>query len=237
MGVNAEYKVTLSSDFCMGKTEVTVAELRSCRDDGGCTGDGPTPSEQDHRCNFSPTDRSRDDHPVNCLTVEQAGEYCQAQGGDLPTEAQWLRAAQGDDRRPYPWGSSTPDCTLANFDVNGTGGDYENGDGCAETLSGPITWSVGSAPAGASPYGLLDMTGNVFEYLLGCKSAMEVCDGEMGCVDPQPYVCDEIHQLQVIAGGSAWNRRSDLSLFERSDTYDEQTPSIGMRCVTASVAR
>jgi formylglycine-generating enzyme required for sulfatase activity len=96
--------VTLSSDFCMSQTEISVASYRACRNGGGCTGDGPWPMEQDPDCNYSDSDHTRDDHPVNCLTWRQARDYCQAQGGDLPSDAQWTRAAQGDDRRYYPLG-------------------------------------------------------------------------------------------------------------------------------------
>jgi len=230
------HKVTLSSDLCMSKTEVTVAEYRACLDTGGCTGEGPYPIEHDDRCNYSHTDQSRDSHPVNCVTYEQAQEYCKAQGGDLPTEAQWIRAAQGDDRRPFAWGSASPTCSLANFDVNGPGSEYENGEGCGASLVTPYTWTVGSAPAGASPYGLLDMTGNVFEYLLGCRTEFEVCDGDLGCVDPQPASCDG-NVFRQMAGASAWNSRYGLYIFDRAKISDDYHAGLGMRCVTTPTAR
>jgi len=226
------HRVTLTADFCMSKTEVTVAEYRQCRSTGACTGEGPWPVEQDDRCNFSETDHSRDSHPVNCLTYEQAREHCQAQGGDLPTEAQWIRAAQGDDRRHFAWGGSEPDCSHANYDANGSGGTEPNGLGCAETQTPPFTWATGSAPAGASPYGLVDMTGNVAEYVHGCGAWFQACDGELGCVDPQPTGCDgDPYRLSL--GGSASTYRLNLFSFLRgADTYD-RSPDVGMRCVQA----
>lgn len=231
------HTVTLSSDFCMSKTEITVSEYRVCREAGDCTGEGPLTTGQDDRCNFNPSSNSRDDHPVNCLTQDQAREYCGVQGGDLPSEAQWMRAAQGDDRRPYSWGTSAPTCSRTNFDVNGSDPEDENGWGCAKTILPPYTWPVGSGPAGASPYGLLDMTGNVSEYVLGCRHAMEVCDGELGCVDPLGYECDDSFSSKMLAGSGAKNRVSFLYLFERSSTTEEQGSGHGMRCAVPTETR
>ncbi|MBU6334937.1 MAG: SUMF1/EgtB/PvdO family nonheme iron enzyme [Chloroflexi bacterium] len=66
----------------------------------------------------------------------------------MPTEAQWTQACRGDDGRTYPWGDQPSDATLANYDMD-VGG----------------TAPMGRYPAGASPYGLLDMAGNVWEWV------------------------------------------------------------------------
>jgi len=246
MGVNAEeitdfditwspnmgpaHKVTLTSDFCMSKAEITVAQYRSCRSAGTCTGTGPVPMVQDAECNYSDTDTSRDNHPVSCLTWLQAREYCQAQGGDLGTNAQWTRAAQGDDRRFYPWGNDEPTCDRANYDVNGPSGQEENGKGCDETTTPPYTWPVGSKPAGASPYGILDMAGNVAELVLDCARSQQICDGELGCVDPLDMHCDDDSARFTIGGssGTAW----DFQIFNRGSTVSDYSPGVGVRCVT-----
>ena len=82
------------------------------------------------------------------MTWYGANTYCSENRKRLPTEAEWEKAARGTSVRAYPWGDGGVNCTLVNY--------Y----GC---IGG--TAAVGSYPAGASPYGVMDMAGNVWEWV------------------------------------------------------------------------
>jgi serine/threonine-protein kinase len=91
-----------------------------------------------------------EEHPVTHVTLEDARAYAAWAGKELPTEAQWEKAARGTDGREYPWGE-----------------DYD--ETRCNTLHARIgrTVRVGSYPDGASPYGVLGMCGNVWEWVEG----------------------------------------------------------------------
>jgi hypothetical protein len=82
------------------------------------------------------------------VTWDMAANYCAWVGGGLPTEAQWEKAARGVSGDQYPWGNEEPECGLGNFS------------GCAGALTETTAY-----PNSASPFGVLDMAGNVFEWV------------------------------------------------------------------------
>ncbi len=92
----------------------------------------------------------RERHPVTAATGHGALAYATWVGGALPTPDQWMKAAGGPEGRVYPWGDEGPDATRASY--------------ARPTARGAEP--VGSHPGGASPYGCLDMAGNVYERVL-----------------------------------------------------------------------
>lgn len=134
---NPPHRVVLSA-FRLGRFPVTNAEYRAFVD------------ATSHRVPGSWSDPRFADpsQPVVCVSWHDARACCRWMGGDLPTEAQWERAA-GEGR--YPWGDTEPDDTRACF-----ARDW-NRDGPAP---------VGEHPAGASPWGVHDLAGNVWEWCL-----------------------------------------------------------------------
>jgi serine/threonine-protein kinase len=129
--------------FAIDRTEVTRAAYARCVEAGKCR--AAAPAEGDANL------------PVTGVDWNDAQAYCKFAGGRLPTEAEWEKAARGTDAREYPWGNDA-DCSKANW------GSFEGEGPCAGKNPGhPV--AVGSYPAGASPYGALDLGGNVWEWV------------------------------------------------------------------------
>ncbi len=127
--------------FWIDKTEVTNAMYQQCVNAGVCQ------ENHDYGVAFNGPDQ-----PVVGVNWYDAKTYCEWVGKRLPTEAEWEKAARGTDGRKYPWGNQSPNCSLLNY--------VSHGGACVGR-----TAPVGSYPAGASPYGALDMAGNVWEWV------------------------------------------------------------------------
>ncbi len=154
------HEVTLTRAFVIDAVEVTVQEYMACVREQKCTSPGVHGPGIDEtavqrlgqKCNF--LDGSKALHPVNCVDRTQAEKYCKFVGKRLPTEAEWEYAARGPDGRAYPWGATPPACARGAF-----------GAGAEGSCSRQGTVPVGSHAQGASPFGVLDLAGNVREWV------------------------------------------------------------------------
>jgi formylglycine-generating enzyme required for sulfatase activity len=154
-------------NFSIDKTEVTVAAYRRCVEDGACT-QPETTSETASYCTWG---RQRmDAYPINCVNWFQAYQYCEWRGRRLPRDAEWEKAARGEDGRKYPWGDQGFDETSKRW-ANIADEEAKNGyPELSYVAKGyhdgfPTTAPVGSFPDGASVYGAQDMSGNVWEWV------------------------------------------------------------------------
>lgn len=148
----------------------------------------------------------KENHPVSQVSYNDALAYCQWAGKDLPTEAQWEKAARGYNALEYPWGNDEPKENQANFD----------------NMIGSTT-PVTEYEAGQSPFGLQDMAGNVYQW---CKDWYAT--GERA---PKNPVGPETGEEHVIKGGSFIEGSESL----RSANRDRYAPNyssflFGFRC-------
>jgi len=192
--------------FEIDTTEVTVHAYQSCVEAGKCS---PPDAGRD-ACNWGKSGYER--HPINCVDWQQASDFCVFAGKRLPTEAEWEYAARGSDGRVYPWKDGPPSRRVCwNGEGNDLGKDRRQG-----------TCAVGRFASGASPFGVLDMAGNVWEW-----TANAYCPyGGGACTD----------ERRVIRGGG-WNnvvseyvRAQDRS----KEAADSRNDNVGFRCARSS---
>ena len=213
--------------FDMTRTEVTVAQYRACVEKGKCTARDSVNysgySAEDATfwsgaCNANVS--GRDDHPMNCVDATDADAFCAWAKGRLPTETEWEYAARGRAGRTYPWGEGTPDGSQANAcgpecAARGKAGwktMYSRDDGW------PTTAPVGTFKAGRTPEGLLDMSGNVWEWV-----ASNYC----------PYPSKKCAELARVTrgGGSGDDDASRFrGAFRGRDTPSDRSAIFGFRC-------
>jgi eukaryotic-like serine/threonine-protein kinase len=213
-GDRPAHKVTLKS-FYIDKTEVTAEAYQGCLDAGVCSARNVHPKRGfaagAYGCNI---EKDRGSHPANCVDREQAEAYCTWAKKRLPSEAEWEYAARGSDAREYPWGNGAP-TSCAQAVLSGIGGS------CAQRKG---TMPVGSATEGASPFGLLDMAGNVFEWVADGYAPYDAGDQ----TDP---VVPAGSKKGIIRGGSwDYSALAAKTTFRTSWVSEAGNASIGFRC-------
>jgi serine/threonine-protein kinase len=146
---------------------------------------------------------------VVLVSYDDAKAYCEWIGKRLPTEAEWEKAARGQNGNLYPWGAAQPNRQLCNY-ANRKGG----------------TTEVEAYSTGMSPYELLDMAGNVWEWCEDSYNKDFYRDPNHG----NNPVCSAKFGLKVIRGG-CWVSQSDIlrSSNRHSRKPDTRLSTIGFR--------
>jgi len=192
------HEVTLSG-YYIDRTEVTLDAYNACIDAGYCT----AIDDWHSGCN-SDYYSGRGNHPINCVTWQQASAYCSWAGKRLPTEAEWEKAARGPDGRKFPWGNGAASCSYAVMYDESAGG---SGCGLSSTME-----VCSKSPAGDSPYHLCDMAGNVWEWVADWYAINYYANSPS--VDPQgpdvssgpPCYIDAANEPYKVLRGGAFDR-------------------------------
>jgi len=213
------HEVTLDG-FWIDRVEVTNARFVAFLNEAGNSGEngvryielneGYARIRQGEDGSFSTTAAAAD-HAVVMVSWHGADAYCRWAGARLPTEAEWEYAARGEDGRWYPWGDGSPDC------------ERTQAHGCSSAAA-----KVGALPEGASWCGVLDMAGNVWEWVADRYGpyASEAVHSPMG---PEEGV------LRVTHGGGWHASEQELRCAYRLESAPgSHVGCVGFRCAATT---
>jgi len=204
--------LVLVDHFWIDRTEVTNGQYARCVEQGICR--SPVRLGSYSRPDYFGNPQYNS-HPVIYVDWGDADTFCRWAGRRLPTEAEWERAARGADDRIYPWGNEFPEPGMLNYDF--TVGD---------------TSPVGVYQTGASPYGVLDMAGNVAEWVADWYAKDYYLESPLS--DPSGPVSAT---ARVVRGGS-WldNRNSVRAGLRLGYPPDSAFVNLGFRCAESTFA-
>jgi sulfatase modifying factor 1 len=231
-----QHVVTMSA-YCIDILQVTNAQWRECVSAGACVVPYWTSGFSGEEYYGSP---DHENHPVTSVDWNEARDYCRWKGKRLPTEAEWEKAGKGgcelagnpgecdpEDVRTYAWGDEPPSDELANFCPeccdHPRPEESPRCEGCVYTIE------VGARPLGASPYGLMDMHGSVFERVWDVYAIDYYSTGGPPWIDPTGPPDDGTETERVIKGGAPSKPYHSLAV-RQGYPYDMHSHGIGLRC-------
>ncbi|MEC7240031.1 MAG: formylglycine-generating enzyme family protein [Myxococcota bacterium] len=207
------------SAYRIDEFETSMGDYNDCVDAGSC-------SQRDSECNsiYSNWKGDRDALPVVCVDHAQALAYCEWKGGRLPSEAEWEKAARGEEGATYPWGERAPLCEDGNFRFVSW---Y-----CQQSVV-----EVGSYPETTTAYGLQDTLGNAWEWTSDYydstwyQEASRTDPGgpEQCSIDPSQEKADCTHRVIRGGGFNATEQNTRASARSLSEP-DRADVNLGFRC-------